>query len=206
MLLSLFSFGFSFNFSSCDENNYNILDLETKSFSNIYPNEISFGIVKDLLINCQINPTFIEKCRKVDEINYERSELSFINFISPIIFSAFAYLTAVCIVHMNRLVIIPHDENETIPVKIYCLKSFQLPEVEILPQFFDIPQAEVLKSWDSIVNDPIEDSLKIPQNKLSKNDLERFAAETELFDAVNVKSSDIAWKPMKSLFSYDNWY
>ncbi|KAK8881151.1 hypothetical protein M9Y10_003881 [Tritrichomonas musculus] len=206
MFLSLFSFGLPFNLSSCGEDNYNFSIFETLTFSPVNPNEISYGIVKDLLTNCKINPNSLEKCRKVDEISYNNTQLSLLNLIPPIIFSTLAYLVAICIVHVNKLVIIPHDKNETIPVKIYCLKSFQLPEVEILPQFFDTPQAEVLKSWDSIVNDPVEDSFQIPQNKLSKNDFEQFEQETELFDAVNVKSSDISWKPMKSLFSYDNWY
>lgn len=206
MLLSLFSFGFSFNLSICDEKNFNISNLESKFFSTIYPSEISSGVVKELLINCKSAPIHLEKCKKVDEVNNKESQFSVIYFISPIIFSILGYLTAVCIIYANKLVIIPHDKDETIPIKIYCLKSFLLPEVEILPQFFDIPQTEVVKSWDSIVNDQIEDQFQIPPNKMMKNDKDLHETETELFDAVNVKSSEIVIKPMKSLFSYDNWY
>ena len=184
MLLSLFSFG----------------------FSNIYPSEFSSGIVKELLTNCKITPNDLEKCKKADEINYKESQLKMMSFISPIIFSTLAYLIVICIVYINKLVIIPHEKSETIPIKIYCLKSFLLPEVEILPQFFDIPQGEVLKPWDSIVNDPVENNFQIPQNSVLKNNDRQCEPETEIFDAVNVKSSDISLKPMKSLFSYDNWY
>lgn len=206
MLLSLFSFGFSFNLSFCNEEKYNISNLESKFFTNIYPNEIPSGIVKELLTNCKNTQDYLEKCKKTDEVNYNEPQINGINFISPIIFSTLAYLIVVCIVYLNKSVVIPHEENETIPIKIYCLKSFLLPEVEILPQFFDIPQQEIIKSWDSIINDPIEDSFQIPPNTMLKNDIQQHEPETELFDAVNVKSSDITLKPMKSLFSYDNWY
>ncbi|OHT15538.1 hypothetical protein TRFO_02871 [Tritrichomonas foetus] len=203
MLFTLFSFGLSFN-TTTGERDGGYLDLEVNSFSNIYQNEFATGVIAELLLNCKIDSQKASKCQ-IDEDSFDISDVSVAVFISPIIFSTIAYIISTIVIQINKAVVIPVDKQETIPVKIYCMKSFQLPTVEVLPQVFDVPQASTYKPWNLIIDGKIEEKMIIP--KFEHNQIiEPAGSEINFFDTINVSSANISWKPLRSLFSYENWY
>lgn len=207
MWFSLFSFGFSLNSTNKSNEELTYLILDDKDFSELHPSELSFGIIHELLTNCKVSRfNRIERCKREEYLFLKTRDFRLFSFFPPLFLLSLAIFTALCIVQVNKLTIIPPNKEETIPVKMYCLKSFNLPEVELLPQYFDIQQTEIPKSWGSIVNDPIEDSLhKLP---IFVGDVGHIpiGGNIKIFDAVDLKSSDIVFKPIKSLFSSENWY
>ena len=204
MIFSLCYFIFSTS-KTIDENEELIEFSEVKQFSMISQNEIANGIISELLINCKLDNFKSLKCQEND-VAFNESDFSYLFIVPTLFFTLFGYFVAILIILINKIAIdTPFDKQETIPVKIFCMKSFMLPEVETLPQTFNIDHESMSKPWNRIINEKVEKKIDFPEYEYDKNP-EPPGSDIVYFDSVNVRSADIVFKPLRSLYSYENWY
>lgn len=191
MLISLLSFGLSVNASDDFFDDLFIFPVTQDSS----PNEIATGVIIDL----------VSVCRTIaaGQYNFNITDASINVLAIPALFTCFAYILIVFVVSVNRCAQVTES---TVPQQIFCFRSFQLQQIEVTPQKKILTSSErpaVL--WDFVLTEePVQiDKIEIETTDNSYRDI---VPNVELYENVVIDPEKLVWRPMKSLFSYENWY
>lgn len=197
MLFELFSFGCSFNASDSPGLQKSFYHGEITS---VPVDELASGVVGELLTFCR---AFSKRngCARVISRTPRLFPMQVL--ISPLLFTCAAYILIVIVIRVSKATEV---EESTIPQQVFCFRSLLKPFVEVLPQpRLRIPERKVPSLWHSLAQDVDEPKMADPV-VVGYGQYWAPEPDVEFFDPVVVNINDITWKPMKSLFSYDNWY
>lgn len=191
MLIGLFSFGLSVNSSEdfLDE----LFMFTAKTDTTV--SEIASGVVIDLLSVCRT-------IASAGQYIFDITDTSVKILTIPALFTCFAYIIIVFVVYVNRCAKVTES---TVPQQVFCFRAFQLQQIEVLPQKKVLTSSErppIL--WNSI---SAESPAKMDNIEfIVENKYRDIIPDVELYEHVAVDQEKLVWKPMKSLFSYENWY
>ena len=199
MFFELFSFGCSLNSS---DGPLHQMTLYPSELTSVPADELASGVIGELLTFCR---AFSRRSGCAKTSPRKSDSFSIQLFFVPLLFTCFAYLLIVIVIRVSQATEV---EESTIPQQVFCFGSLLKPFVEVLPQpRLLVASGRVPSLWHSLWQETVKEEAELPEPAPAGHG--RYWApepDVEYFDPVLVNAGDITWKPMKSLFSYDNWY